>query len=180
MVPGAEGRRYANPILAGIALGAVLFASFLIAGRGLGASGAFATTAAATVHWVAPARAAAHPYLADWIPEGQAGVLGDWLVLELIGVGVGAWASARLARRVSEPAALPRAKGERRRWIAPVLGGMLMGAGARLAHGCTSGLALSGGALLATGAWLFIPTAFGAAFLTAFLHRRLAVPGAAS
>lgn len=50
-----------------------------------------------------------------------------------------------------------------------------MGMGARLAYGCTSGLALSGGALLATGAWIFIPLAFG----TAILVTRLAPLGEA-
>ena len=46
-----------------------------------------------------------------------------------------------------------------------------MGLGARLAYGCTSGLALSGGALLATGAWLFIPVAFATAITLTFLSR---------
>ena len=46
-----------------------------------------------------------------------------------------------------------------------------MGVGARLAYGCTSGLALSGGALLATGAWIFIPLAFGSAVLVTLLAR---------
>ena len=45
---------YADPYLAGVALGLVLLASFVIAGRGLGASGAFATAAATTVQRVAP------------------------------------------------------------------------------------------------------------------------------
>ena len=47
-----------------------------------------------------------------------------------------------------------------------------MGLGARLAYGCTSGLALSGGALMATGAWVFIPIAFGTAMLVTVLAAR--------
>ena len=35
-------------------------------------------------------------------------------------------------------------------------GGVLMGLGAKLARGCTSGQALTGGALLAAGSWIFI------------------------
>src|SRR5206468_11378754 len=42
-------RPYANPYLAGVALGLVLLAAFVIMGRGLGASGAFASTAAGVV-----------------------------------------------------------------------------------------------------------------------------------
>jgi uncharacterized membrane protein YedE/YeeE len=61
--------------------------------------------------------------------------------------------------------------------VLALAGGSLMGAGARLAHGCTSGLGLTGGALLSTGAWLFIPVAFGSAFLIAYVQRRLARVG---
>jgi uncharacterized membrane protein YedE/YeeE len=40
-----------------------------------------------------------------------------------------------------------------------------MGLGAVLARGCTSGQALTGGALLSVGAWLFMLAAFAAAYL---------------
>jgi uncharacterized protein len=53
-----------------------------------------------------------------------------------------------------------------------------MGVGARLAYGCTSGLALSGGALLATGAWLFIPVAFATAIAVTLLSRARTAGGA--
>jgi hypothetical protein len=49
---------------------------------------------------------------------------------------------------------------------------MLMGLGAKLARGCTSGQALTGGALLSVGSWLFILTAFAAGYLAAPLVRR--------
>ena len=52
-------------------------------------------------------------------------------------------------------------------------GGALMGAGAVFARGCTSGQALTGGALLAVGSWLFVLTAFAAAFAAAPLLSRL-------
>ena len=47
-----------------------------------------------------------------------------------------------------------------------------MGAGAVFARGCTSGQALSGGAVLSVGSWIFIAGAFGAAYVTAPLVRR--------
>ena len=40
-------RRYADPYVAGVGVGLVLLAAYAIAGRGLGASGAFASVAAA-------------------------------------------------------------------------------------------------------------------------------------
>ena len=170
----ARARGYADPILAGVALGVLLFLTFLLVGRGLGASGAFASASAAAAHAVAPASTATHPYLSDYVPSGPAGLLGDWTVVELLAVAAGAWASARLARRAPVPLTSIAGESPRSRLVLALVGGSLMGAGARLAHGCTSGLGLTGGALLATGAWLFIPVAFGSAFLVAYLQRHLA------
>lgn len=176
MTPTAHARGYADPIVTGVLLGLLLFATILVAGRGLGASGAFAAGAAASVEAVAPGALERNAYLAERVPLGGAGLLGEWLVLELLGVGVGAWWSARRAGRTRFAVDRVAAEGTRDRVARAALGGALMGAGARLAHGCTSGLALTGGALLATGAWLFIPVAFGAAFLVAWLLRRVALP----
>ena len=65
----ATPRPYADPYLAGVGLGLVLLASFVLAGRGLGASGAFATAAATSVQAVAPGAIAGNPYLADHLAE---------------------------------------------------------------------------------------------------------------
>jgi uncharacterized protein len=159
-------RPYASPAVGGFALGVVLLASFVLAGRGLGASGAFAAAAGRTLDVVAPAATVSDPALADRLPSGVS-LLDEWIVLELIGVFLGAALSAWLAGRWrrSEPG-LPSG-----RLFRAAAGGVLMGLGARLAYGCTSGLALSGGALLATGAWLFIPIAFGTAILVSWLAR---------
>ena len=54
---------YANPYLAGIGLGLVLLASFVIMGRGLGASGAMSSLVATGVHAVAPRQTKANPAL---------------------------------------------------------------------------------------------------------------------
>jgi uncharacterized protein len=47
-----------------------------------------------------------------------------------------------------------------------------MGVGAKLARGCTSGQALSGGALLSLGAWAFMLMVFVGAYATAWFVRR--------
>jgi uncharacterized protein len=62
---------------------------------------------------------------------------------------------------------------DRGRWAWAFAGGLLMALGARIARGCTSGQALSGGTMLAVGSWLFIVGAFGAGYLVAPLVRRL-------
>jgi hypothetical protein len=172
MAETARDRGYAHPVLAGFALGLVLLGSILVAGRGLGASGAFASASAAAVRAVAPAHAASHPYLSTWLADGSSGLLGDWIVVELLAVFAGGWLSAALARRLHRGVERIGGESKRARLLAALGGGALMGAGARLAKGCTSGLGLTGGALLSSGAWLFIPVAFGSAVLFALLRSR--------
>jgi uncharacterized membrane protein YedE/YeeE len=166
-----ERRDHADPYLAGAWLGAVLLASFVITGRGLGASGAFATTAAGLAHAIAPAHAEASAYFARYLTGD--GPWRDWLLFEIAGVALGgaasAWAAGRLGGEIERG---PRARRSARLALG-FAGGMIMGLGAVLARGCTSGLALTGGALLSVGAWLFILAAFAAAYLAAPLLRRV-------
>lgn len=167
-------RRYADPYIAGVGLGLVLLAAYAVVGRGLGASGAFASVAAASLAVVEGSeRAMASPATAPYLPHGVSSVFSDWLVLELIGVAIGGYVSARLAGRTM--AAIERGDGVsgRVRLIAAVGGGVLMGVGARFARGCTSGQALTGGALLSAGSWIFIVTCFAAAYALAPVARRL-------
>jgi uncharacterized membrane protein YedE/YeeE len=166
-----RARPYANPYLAGVGIGLALLLAYVTVGRGLGVSGAFTSVAAAGVAAVAPEQAAASPVLGGYL-GGTRGPLADWLVIELIGVALGGYLSARLAgrrRRTTERG--PRVT-DRARLMYGFGGGVVMGLGAKLARGCTSGQALTGGALLSVGSWIFIATAFAAAFATAPLFRR--------
>ncbi len=52
------------------------------------------------------------------------------------------------------------------------IGGMTMGIGSRLARGCTSGQALTGGALLSVGSWVFIIAVFLTAYAVAYFVRK--------
>lgn len=157
---------YVDATMAGIALGMVLLASFIVAGRGIGASGAFAATAGPVAAAVSRGTIESSGALADRIPVAFE-PWNDWIVLELLGVIMGALVSARLSGRWRS-ATNDRSRGRLSRAVA---GGALMGLGARLAYGCTSGLALSGGALLSTGAWVFIPLAFATAITVTLLSR---------
>lgn len=162
---------YADPYLAGVGLGLVLLAAFVLVGRGLGASGAFASVAAGSVALVAPQHAAASPLFAHYV-DAQGPWL-EWLSFELLGVMMGAALSAVLAGRwrvaVETPATLLRS----RRLALAFGGGVVMAAGAVLARGCTSGQALTGGALLSVGSWLFLVVAFAAAYALAPLLRKV-------
>ena len=158
-------RPYADPYVAGTCLGLVLLAAFVIAGRGLGASGAFASSAAGLVAAASPARAAANPYFARYL--GARGPWSEWLLFEIAGVVLGGFLSALAAGRLR--AAIERGPrlGRGSRLAYAFGGGAVMGIGAVLARGCTSGQALTGGALLSVGSWAFMLSAFAAAYVVA-------------
>jgi uncharacterized membrane protein YedE/YeeE len=61
---------------------------------------------------------------------------------------------------------------DRRRIALAIAGGVLSAFGARLARGCTSGQALTGGATLALGSWVFMFAVFGGAYAVAWFVRR--------
>lgn len=167
-----EPAPYMNPYLAGVGIGLVLLAAFVIMGRGLGASGAFSSVASAGVDAVAPAHAAGNAAYARYLGDGARSPLADWLVFEIIGVVIGGFASGVRARRIRLTTERGATASPRLRLALAFAGGLTMGLGAKLARGCTSGQALTGGALLSAGSWLFIGAAFAAAYLTMPLVRR--------
>ena len=157
---------YADPYLAGVGLGVVLLAAFVLTGHGLGASGAFATTAAGTVAAVAPGYASSNAYFGRYVsaPDGP---WRDWLLFEVIGVFAGGFLSAALAGRLRPIVERGAGVAMKTRLAAAFAGGAVMGLGAVLARGCTSGQALTGGALLSVGSWGFMLCAFAAAYAAA-------------
>ena len=169
-----QRKPFADPYLAGIGIGLALLAAYVIAGRGLGASGGFASVvAAATAAVESPARAAQSPAVAPYLTRGIASPLTDWLVLELVGVAIGGFVSAWLAGRSRLVVERGPNVSPASRVFAAIGGGLLMGVGAKFARGCTSGQALTGGALLAAGSWIFIATCFASAYVLAPMARRL-------
>jgi uncharacterized membrane protein YedE/YeeE len=162
---------YANPYVAGFGLGLVLLAAYVVMGRGLGASGAFASAASGLVSAAAPAQAAASPYFGRYVGQ-PGGPWRDWLLFEIAGVFAGGFLSAWLAGRLRREVERGRGASVRARLVAAFAGGAVMGLGAVLARGCTSGQALTGGALLSVGSWVFMITAFAGAYLVAPLLRK--------
>lgn len=163
---------YMNPYVAGVGLGLVLLSAFVVMGRGLGASGAVTSVVAWSVNVVAPGHAHSREFFADYLGDGTVHPLKAWLVFEVLGVFAGAFVSGLLARRISvEVERGPRASVALRLALA-FAGGATMGIGAALARGCTSGQALSGGALLNAGSWAFMMSVFGGAYAVAWLVRR--------
>jgi hypothetical protein len=162
---------YSNPYLAGIGLGLVLLAAFVLVGRGLGASGAFNAAIAWLVSLAAPAYARSNEFLGAYL-AGDSHPLKAWLVFEVVGLLAGALLSGLLAGRVAAGVEKgPRVTVVWRLALAFV-GGGLMAVGAAFGRGCTSGQALTGGALLNLGSWIFMLCVFGGAYGAAWFVRR--------
>lgn len=164
-------RPYWNPYVAGIALGLVTLASFVLTGRGLGASGAFKHLEAALIHRWAPTFAEENANIAGFIQPGR-GILDDWIVYLALGVALGGALAAWTAGRFRlETVRGPRIARENR-WVLAVVGGLLSGIAAQIARGCTSGQAITGGSQLALGSWVFMFSVFGGAYATAYFVRK--------
>jgi len=156
-----------NPYLAGVLLGLVLLASFVLLGAGLGASGGLARLAAFGELCVAPAHTLNTAYFGAWGGEP----LRYYLVFMLLGTVCGglitAFLGGRLLVRLERGAACASGK----RALFAVVGGILAGYASRLASGCTSGQAMTGSALLMTGSLVFLVCVFAAGYAAAWFFR---------
>lgn len=168
--PPAAARPYWNPYLAGGGLGLTLLLAFVVLGAGLGASGGIARAAAAAAHVVAPGAVERSAYLGPWFEGGSP--LGHYLVFMGGGVALGGFLSALAAARVAPGVERGPRIGARARLGLALAGGALVGFASRLALGCTSGQALTGGALLLSGSWAYMLAVFAAAFAVAPLVKK--------
>lgn len=157
--------------MAGVALGLVLLLTFYVTGHGLGASGAYTAATAALMETAAPGHAATNSYLESFVTPGRS-PLRTWIVFELLGVMIGGFLGAVTAGRVTCQVERGPSCGRGGRLALAFVGGLLMGFSSRLARGCTSGQALSGGALMALGSWVFMLAVFAGGFLAAPLVRK--------
>ncbi|MEW5743309.1 MAG: YeeE/YedE thiosulfate transporter family protein, partial [Myxococcota bacterium] len=177
-----EPRPYWNSYAAGVVLGLVLLAAFVITGRGLGASGAVTRLAAHTLQKteaVVKGGTAAerdtlarhNPYTAQYInDEGDS--LDDFLLYMFVGIIVGGFISGVLAHRAALSTSMGPHTNIRRRLLLAAVGGFVSAFGARLARGCTSGQALTGGATLALGSWAFMLAVFAGGYALAWFVRK--------
>jgi uncharacterized protein len=166
-----KAKPYWSPYLAGLGLGIVLLLSYLLMGQGLGASGAFARFLYTGMHAIAPEHVESSSYMGKYFGEGV-NPLNNYLVFVILGVFVGGLVSGLSAGRVKKIVEKGPRVSVRNRFILAFIGGTLMGFAARLARGCTSGQALSGGATLALGSWVFMFLFFAGGFAGAYFVRR--------
>jgi len=163
-------KSYWSPYLSGVGLGLTLLASFVVAGQGLGASRAFTVTASKALQAVIPAYTATLSYLSSYLERA---LFQDWTVVEVGGLFLGALIGVLWSR--SFRLRFDRGKGVSigMRTLTALGGGMILGFASRLARGCTSGVALTGGAQFALAGWVFVIAMFATGFLVRSFFRRL-------
>lgn len=156
-----------SPYIAGVLLGIVGILTVVFSHKLLGASGGFENLAGAIGKAVAPT-AFSNMYFNVVMPAGI-----TYAVVLLIGIffggTLGALSSHTFKVRTMDDEQWKKAYGPQlwKRWLLLFAGGIVVEYGAGIAGGCTSGLAISGGMLLAPAAFLFIAGMFASGILTA-------------
>jgi len=165
-----------SPYVAGVLLGLVAIAAVWASNNLLGASGAYENIAGLFGKALAPTLFD-NMYFNFIMPPGI-----TYGVLLLVGVFFGGMIGAATSRTLlwgKKGAANSDAQWKRifgpqvwKRWLLAFIGAIILEYGAGIAGGCTSGLAISGGMLLAPSAFIFIMGMFASGILTAFVIYR--------
>jgi len=162
---------YWNPYFGGFLMGLLIIFTFYLTGRGLGASGALKSGVVTVVNAVAPTHAENNGYYSKFLSEDKS-PLNNWLVFEAIGVLLGAFLSGAFTGRIKFKVEHSPKITSKRRLVFALIGGTLFGLGAQIARGCTSGAALSGMAVLATGGFITMLSIFGTGYIVAYFFRK--------
>lgn len=173
MAWGALGQRRWSPYVVGVGIGVVACLTMVVLDRTLGTSSSLVHAAGFFTALVNPGAVVgpdANPYYAIEISEKNP--MFDWQVALVIGLGLGAFTSSRLANDpVTEcvPSLWAWRFGPSKpvRYGAAFAAGVLMAFGARMAGGCTSGHGIAGGLQLAVSSWVFFLATFASGVATA-------------
>lgn len=157
-----------SPYAVGIAIGILNCIGLIISDRFIGCSTAFSRTSGMIERLFRGSKVNEKLYYRKFVPEI------DWEWMLVPGIACGAWLSAYLSgdlKIVTVPALWAKAFGDSTllRFSTALLGGILMGLGARWAGGCTSGHGISGTIQLAVSSWTAVLCFFVSGIITAFL-----------
>lgn len=165
-----------SPYVAGILLGIVGVLAVWLSNSLLGASGAFENIAGLIGTAVAP-KLFDNTYFKFVMPPGI-----TWGVVLLVGVFIGGMIGAATsgtlkwgkkdAANSDEQWKSVFGKQTWKRWLLAFIGAIILEYAAGIAGGCTSGLAISGGMLLAPSAFLFIGGMFASGIITTLIIYR--------
>lgn len=167
-----DKKQHMNPYLAGVFLGVLLVATIYISGRGLGASGAIKSSVLATIQTIAPNHAEQSMYFEEYVGSTNS-PLRSWLVFEVLGMLIGGFISGLLSGRMTLKVDRGPSITNKTRLLFAFAGGLLFAFGAQFARGCTSGAALSGMGVLATGGFIAMLAIFGSGYVFAYFFRKL-------
>lgn len=163
--------RFWSPYVAGVGLGLTLLATFVITGWGLGASSAFSLLSGVGFEKLDPEYARKLKYFSQSLSV-EAPLL-NWVLFEIGGLFLGALAASLIGKKFKFRFDKAEHMSSATRFLTAFGGGLLIGFASRLARGCSSGVALSGGAQLAVAGWIFVVAMFIGGFVGAALLRRL-------
>jgi hypothetical protein len=161
---------YWNPYAVGFLLGLVLLLTYAIAGRGLGATAGFSAVAAWLAGLVSPAHVQESTVHARYWNEGAP--LLSWTLFLLVGAALGAFVSGWQGKRLSWSVERGPNVSDNTRLLLAFGGGFIAAFGARIAKGCTSGQALTGGSMLNVGSLVFMLAVFASAYALAWFVRK--------
>ena len=142
-----------SPYLVGTAIGALSWFTFLLSDKPLGCSTAYARTSGMIERLFRGSKVDEKEYYKKTVPEIE------WQWMLVLGVVIGAFISSALSGTFAlewVPTVFAAAFGydPLLRVAVALIGGILMGIGARWAGGCTSGHGISGTLQLAVASWI--------------------------
>ena len=157
-----------SPYVVGAGIGILSWVAFLLSDKPIGCSTAFSRTSGMIEKLWRGKKVHDKPYYQKFAP------VIDWEWMLVVGVIVGACLSSRLSGTFAlewVPAQWQAAVGGHAvaRWAVALIGGVMMGVGARWAGGCTSGHGISGTLQLAVSGWLAAMSFFAGGIATAML-----------
>ncbi len=161
---------YWNPYLVGFLLGLVLLATYAVTARGLGATAAFAAVSSWLVGLGSVAHVEANAVHLRYWNEGAP--LLNWTLFLLAGSTIGAFLSGWQGRRLSFTVERGPRITDNTRMMLAFCGGFIAAFGAKIAKGCTSGQALTGGSMLNVGSLVFMLAVFAGAYGLAYFVRK--------
>jgi hypothetical protein len=161
-----------SPYAVGAGIGLLSCLAFLLSDRYIGCSAAFSKTSGMIERLLRGEKVEQKPYYKKIIPSI------DWEWMLVIGILFGAFASAQFSgqfKTVWVPLKWAETFGNSpaTRWLVALVGGIILGMGARWAGGCTSGHGISGTLQLAVSSWLAVICFFVGGIVTAMLIYRV-------
>lgn len=166
----AKALPYWNPYAVGFLLGLVLLATYAVTARGLGATAAFAAVSSWLVGLGSVAHVEANAVHVRYWNEGAP--LLNWTLFLLAGSTIGAFLSGWQGRRLSFTVERGPHISDSTRLMLAFFGGFVAAFGAKIAKGCTSGQALTGGSMLNVGSLVFMLAVFAGAYGLAYFIRK--------